>query len=308
MRVAVYGAGGVGGYFGGRLAQAGADVHLIARGEHLAALRSTGLRVRSVLGDFELRMPATQDPAAIGTCDFVLFCVKSFDTEKAAAHLSPMIGEDTAVISLQNGIDNEEKIAARVGQQHVMGGVAYIFSTVGDPGVIEHSGGPSRFSFGEMEGSTSIRAKRFSEIARKAGISGEPSKDIRRELWEKFAFICAIAGMTAAVRLPLQEIWGTPETREMFLQITREVVDVARAEGMDLGDAVQRSVALAEALPGDVYSSLHYDLTHGKPMELEALHGALLERARANGISTPASQAIYSILRSWAIYNGRLSE
>jgi len=143
MRIAVYGAGGVGGYFGGRLAQAGADVHLIARGAHLQVLRTHGLRVRSVKGDFAVRLPATDDPADVGPCDYVLFCVKAFDTEPAAVRLGPLLGEDTAVVSLQNGVDNEEKLARVVGPAHVMGGAAFIFAGISEPGVIVHTGGPT---------------------------------------------------------------------------------------------------------------------------------------------------------------------
>jgi 2-dehydropantoate 2-reductase len=142
MRIAVYGAGGVGGYFGGRLAQAGADVAFIARGAHLRALREHGLRVRSVKGDFAVQVPATDDPADIGPCDHVLFCVKAFDTEPAAARLGPLVGDDTAVVSLQNGVDNEEKLALAVGQDHVLGGAAFIFAGIAEPGVIVHTGGP----------------------------------------------------------------------------------------------------------------------------------------------------------------------
>jgi len=158
MRIAVYGAGGVGGYFGGRLAQAGAQVHFIARGAHLQALREHGLRVRSVKGDFEVQAPATDDPADVGPCDFVLFCVKTFDTEAAAARLGPLVGEGTAVVSLQNGVENEEKLARAIGADHVMGGAAFIFAEIAVPGVIAHTGGPTSITFGELDGSASQRA------------------------------------------------------------------------------------------------------------------------------------------------------
>ena len=173
MRIAVYGAGGVGGYFGGRLAQAGADVHLIARGAHLQALREQGLRVRSVTGDFEVRAPATDDPADVGSCDFVLFCVKTFDTDAATARLGPLVGEDTAVVSLQNGVENEETLARAVGDDHVMGGAAFIFAEIAEPGVIRHTGGPASITFGELDGRASERARApracSSPCARSAG-------------------------------------------------------------------------------------------------------------------------------------------
>lgn len=194
-KIAVYGAGGVGGYFGARLAQAGANVHLIARGSHLEALQQHGLRVESVKGDFELDLSATDDSTDIGTCDYVLFTVKSFDTEGAATDLDPLVVDGTAVISLQNGLDNEEKLAAEIGREHVLGGVAYIFSTIAEPGVIQHTGGPPSFTYGELDGSRSNRTKRFQAWCEKAeGMSAELSETIRTELWEKAAFICAQAG------------------------------------------------------------------------------------------------------------------
>ena len=147
MRIAVYGAGGVGGYFGGRLAEGGAEVHFIARGAHLQAFRDRGLRVRSANGDFEVQAPATDDPADVGACDFVLFCVKTFDTDAAAARLGPLVGEGTAVVSLQNGVENEEKLARAVGEDHVMGGAAFIFAEIAEPGVILHTGGPASITF-----------------------------------------------------------------------------------------------------------------------------------------------------------------
>ena len=168
MRVAVYGTGGVGGYFGGRLALAGVDVHLIARGPHLRALQKSGLRVRSTKGDFEIDLPASDRPSDIGPCDYVLFSVKSFDTEEAATRLGPLIEDETAVVSFQNGVDNEEKIAGALGPNHVMGGAAYIFSGIAEPGVIAHTGGPARIVFGEMDGSDSERARRFLEACREA--------------------------------------------------------------------------------------------------------------------------------------------
>src|SRR5215469_1176270 len=186
MRIAVYGAGGVGGYFGGRLARAGADVRFIARGAHLQALREQGLRVRSVKGDFEVRAPATDDPADVGSCDFVLFCVKAFDTDAAAARLEPLVGAGTAVVSLQNGVENEEKLARAVGEEHVMGGAAFIFAEIAGPGVIVHTGGPATITFGEWDGSDSPRARRLLDLCEQAGFGAELSASIKTVLWAKF--------------------------------------------------------------------------------------------------------------------------
>lgn len=310
MRIAVYGAGGVGGYFGGRLARgAGADVHLIARGAHLAALRRRGLTVKSVGGDFQLRLPATDDVAQVGPVDVVLVCVKSYDTATVAGRLTPLLHERTAVLSLQNGIDNEEILADAVEPERVMGGVAFIFTAVAEPAVVRHTGGPGRVVFGELDGRRSERAEALLELCQRAGVPAEISDDIRVELWSKFAFICAQAGMTAAVRLPLGEIRETPESWAMFERIVREVWTLARAEGVALpDDLVERHLAFAGGLEPDSFSSLHHDLTTGHRMELEALHGTVVRRAEQCGVPVPACEAVYSILRPWARRNERAQE
>ena len=304
MKLAVYGTGGVGGYFGGRLALAGADVQLIARGPHLDALQTRGLEVTSVKGDFHVDLPASEDPSDIGPCDYVLFSVKSFDTDAAAARLGPLIGERTAVISFQNGIDNEERIARAVGPEHVMGGAAYIFSRIAGPGVIAHTGGPARIVFGEMGGGDSERARRFLDACRKADIDAELSNDIARVLWDKFAFICAQAGMTAAVRLPIGAVRTVEESWDAFKRVIEEVSAVAAAEGVELpDDTPRRHARFAENLEPTGYSSLYDDLSNGRRMELEALHGTVVKRGRRHDIPVPVSETIYAILRPWAIRN-----
>jgi 2-dehydropantoate 2-reductase len=310
MKIAVYGTGGVGGYFGGRLAQAGADVHLIARGTHLEALQRDGLRVKSVRGDFTADVPVTDNPTDIGPCDFVLFTVKSFDTEDAARELHPLLDEETAVISLQNGLDNEEKLATEIDPEHVMGGVAYIFSTISEPGVIEHTGGPTSVTIGELDGERSDRAERFLELCdRTDGIEAKLSTAILIDLWKKAAFICAHAGMTAAVRLPVGEIRNQPESWDMYRRLIDEVCSVGRATGIELPDGtVSEWMGFADGLEAASYSSLHYDMTHGKPMELEALHGAIVRRGRTNDIPVPMTEAVYAILKPWAQRNKQSPE
>src|SRR6266498_3345843 len=239
MRIAVYGAGGVGGYFGGRLAQAGADVHLIARGAHLQVLRTHGLRVRSVKGDFAVRLPATDDPADVGPCDYVLFCVKAFDTEPAAVRLGPLLGEDTAVVSLQNGVDNEEKLARVVRPAHVMGGAAFIFAGISEPGVIVHTGGPTTITFGELDGRRTERAQRLLACYQQAGVAAELSPAIKTVLWAKLAFICAQAGMTAAARLPIGEIRTVDAAWAAFQRLVAEVAAVAEADGTPVPPAAR---------------------------------------------------------------------
>jgi 2-dehydropantoate 2-reductase len=306
MRVAVYGPGGVGGYFGGRLAQSGADVRLIARGAHLAALREHGLRVRSVAGDFTVDVAATDDPADVGVCDYVLFCVKSFDTESAAARLVPLLGDGTAVLSLQNGVDNEEKLAAAVGPEHVLGGAAFIFAGIGEPGLVVHTGGPTSITFGELDGRRTERSQRLLESCQAAGFGAELSSDIRTVLWAKLAFICAQAGMTAAVRLPIGDIRSTAAGWSAFQAIVEEVAAVAAADGHPLpAAAVQRALDLGRSVEPGSFSSLHDDLVAGRRMELVALHGVVVRRAAEHGVPVPMTQAVYAVLQPWALRNER---
>jgi 2-dehydropantoate 2-reductase len=304
MRIAVYGAGGVGGYFGGRLARTGAEVHFIARGAHLQALREHGLRVRSGRGDFEVQAPATDDPADIGPCDFVLFCVKTFDTEAAAARLGPLVGEDTAVVSLQNGVENEEQLTRAVGEDHVMGGAAFIFAHIAEPGMIVHTGGPASITFGELDGRASQRAKRLLARCEQADVEAELSASITTVLWAKLAFISAQAGLTAAVRLPIGEIRTAPAAWAAFRRLVAEVCAVAEADGHTVPQAAQdRALALAQAIEPGSFSSLHDDLVAGRRMELEALHGFVVRRAARHGLAVPTSEAVYAILQPWAIRN-----
>ncbi|HET7677322.1 MAG TPA: 2-dehydropantoate 2-reductase [Candidatus Limnocylindrales bacterium] len=304
LRIAVIGAGATGGYFGGRLALAGHDVRFLARGRTLAALRADGLQVRSVRGDFRVHPPATDDPVEVGPCDAVLFCVKTYDTDGAAALLPPLLGPDTAVLSVQNGIDNEERIGAVAGQGHVIGGVAFIFAHVAGPAIIEHTGGPSALVLGELDGRTTPRVERLAAACQAAGIPAEVSADILVRLWTKWAFICAQAGMTATSRLGIGEIRQVPESLAMFRAILEEVWRVGRGEGVALpDDMVERQLEFALSLEPGARSSLHDDLTAGRRMELEALHGEVVRRAARAGLDAPAARAVYAILRPWALRN-----
>jgi len=302
MKFAVFGAGGVGGYLGARLADAGHEIHLIARGDHLAAIRSDGLRVESVAGDTTVRPPATDDPAEIGPCDAVLFCVKSYDTREAAAALDPLLRADTAVVSVQNGVDNERWIAETIGEGHAVGGVAYIFSTIAEPGIVAHTGGPARFVYGELDGRRTDRIAALDDALSGAeGIEAVLADDVTVELWRKFAFICAQAGMTATTRLPIGDIRETEASWAMYRRLLAEVCAVARAEGVDLPEeTVEEWLAFAHDLDADAHSSLHYDLTHDKPMELDALHGSVVRHAADAGVDIPANKAVHAILRPWA--------
>jgi 2-dehydropantoate 2-reductase len=302
MKIGVVGAGGVGGYYGARLATAGAEVGLIARGAHLAAIRKGGLRVRSDDGDFTVQVAASDDPAEIGPCDAVLFCVKSYDTDEAAGLLAPLMKPETGVVSLQNGVDNEEKIAARIGPGHVIGGVSFILAHIAEPGLVEQVGSVRRVIFGELDGSRSERVERLLAEFRNAEIDSDVADDIRVVLWDKFAFLCALAGLTAVTRLPIDELLAVPETRDLFREMVGEVALVARAEGVELaGDIVDQKTAFAEGLGPDSYSSLHHDLVTGHRLELDALHGEVTRRASHHGLSVPVSQMIYSLLRPWEL-------
>jgi 2-dehydropantoate 2-reductase len=306
MQVAIVGAGGIGAYFGARLADAGAEVAFIARGQHLEALRERGLAIHSIHGDAHLdEVHATEDAADIGPCDVVLFCVKSYDTDAAARqHLPDLVGDDTMVVSLQNGVDNEERIAAVIGDGHVVGGLAFIFSVVTDPGVVSHTAGPARIIFGEMDGRRSDRVEHLLAWCAKAGIDAEVPPDIRRAIWDKFSFICAQSGTTAAVRLPIGAIRDTPETWTLFRRLVEETYAVARARGVTVGEgAVEERLAFAESLEPDTHSSLHHDLVTGHRMELEALHGTVVRLAREHGVDVPATTTIHAVLRPWARRN-----
>lgn len=308
MRIAVIGAGGVGGYFGARLAAAGDEVHFIARGAHAEALRSKGLQLRSVLGDLHLdEVAVTEEAREVGPCDVVLFCVKSYSTDEAArAYLPHLIGDDTAVISLQNGMGNLERIAAVVGPDHVVGGVALILSTIAEPGVIDHTGGPARIVFGELDGAESQRVRAFLDRCDAAGISAAIAPDITVAMWDKFAFICALAGTTAAVRLPIGDIQRSPRAWQLFRRLVEETYAVARAEGVAVApEAVEERLAMVDFVGPDSTSSLYHDLVTGGRMELDALHGAVVQMAEGHGIEVPMSAAVLAILEPWAHRNAQ---
>jgi 2-dehydropantoate 2-reductase len=298
MRIAVMGAGAVGGLLGGRLALFGEDVHLIARGSHLEAIRARGLRLHTPDGDETIQAPASADPAAVGACDAVLFCVKSYDTEEAAERCAPLLRAGTAVLSLQNGVDNEQRIAAVTGPGHVLGGVAFVFAEVSEPGVITQTGSPPRLVLGELDGTRSQRAVTLSGALNGAGVTTEVSDDIRVALWQKYVFICAVAGMTAATRAPIGAIRDSPAAWAMFRQIADEVAAVADAEGVRLPDGtVDEVVDRVSRLDPGARSSLTNDLAAGRPLALEALHGTVSRLAHDHGVDAPMCEAVYAILQ-----------
>ncbi|MBI4537258.1 MAG: 2-dehydropantoate 2-reductase [candidate division NC10 bacterium] len=300
MRIAVMGSGGIGGYFGGLLGKAGADVTLIARGDHLAAIREMGLKVRSALGDFEVRVRATDDPAAVGQADLILFTVKGYDTEEAAGRMRPLVGPASSVLCLQNGVDNEAKLEAVFGPRAVLGGVAHILSTVAAPGVIHQTAGPRTIKFGEMDGTRTARLETILRLLTGAGINATISGQIVVDLWEKFVFICAHGGVTALARLGVGEILGCPETAALYQGVMEEIVAVARASGVPLPqDAIERVLAFARSLQPAMRSSLAHDLEQGKRLEVETLPGAVIRYGARVGVPTPLNGVIYACLKPY---------
>jgi len=304
MKVAVFGAGAVGAFYGARMSEGGGEVALIARGAQLAALRADGLTIVTPERTSRHRLLATDDPSEVGPVDVVLFGVKSYDTEAAAARLGPLLGEATAVISLQNGIDNEEKLAAAIGWGAVLGGAAYILATVREPGLVDASG-PRRIVFGEWAGGEpTARVQSILEVFERGGVDAQAAPDVRVAKWEKFTLLAAFSAMSAAVRLGLGDIRDAPAARAMLRALMTEAWSVGRAEGVALADdLVDRQHALLMSQAPDASASLRYDLVTGHRMELDALQGAVIRLGRRHGIATPWMDAAYAILEPWARRN-----
>jgi 2-dehydropantoate 2-reductase len=302
MRIAVIGAGGTGGYFGGLLARAGDEVVFVARGPHLEAIRRSGLIVKSRLsGDFTVSAQATNDPGTIGPVDLVLFCVKAYDTTRAAEMLRTLMGRETMILSVQNGIDNEERIARVAGPAHVLGAVAQVSSVIESPGVISQTAGPGKIIFGEMDGGPTPRTARIRDAFRQAGIDAELRSDMRVALWEKFVFICGVSGVTALTRLPIGQILSDPETGAFLRSTMAEVEAVAHAEGIAVpAGYAQRAFAFMESLEPWMRGSMYYDLAAGRRLELETLNGTVVRLGRGRSIATPLNFAIYAALKPYA--------
>ncbi|HEY7540304.1 MAG TPA: 2-dehydropantoate 2-reductase [Methylomirabilota bacterium] len=297
MHIVVMGSGGVGGYFGAKLQRAGEKVTLVARGPHLDAIKRAGLAIRSASeGDTVVKPAVVERLEGVERADAVLFCVKSFDTDDAAARLWSILGPDTPVLSLQNGVDNEDKIDAKLGAGRAMGGVAQVFATIESPGVIRHHAA-GRIIFGELDGRLSERADRLRDAFARAEVPVELSRTIRRALWEKYLLICAVGGTTAVTRETIGVVRGTPATWQLFRKIVEEVAALARASDVDLADdAVDQIVKFAETIPPGNRASLAQDLLQGRRLELEALHGHAARLGERLGVPTPAIFAVYAAL------------
>ncbi len=297
MRIAVMGAGGLGGYFGARLCLGGADVHFIARGRHLQAMREGGLRI---VGPEPMQVPrvyATDDARSIGTADLVMLCVKLWDTDAALEQIRPLVGAHTTIISFQNGVLKDQALQATYGAGAVMGGVGYVATTIDRPGVIRQTGPMQRLVFGEFDGSQSTRGRAFLEACLAGGIKAELSTDILREIWQKFVFLVALSGTTTTIRRPIGPIREHAQTRSLLLDVMREVVAVGRAHGVNLPeDYAEVRLKLADDVAYEMTSSMHHDLERGNPLEVRWLAGAVVELGQRKGVPTPLNRAIADIL------------
>lgn len=299
MKIAVFGSGGVGGYFGGRLAQAGEEVAFIARGDHLRALQSRGLRVSSVAGDFLVHpVRASARPAEIGPVDVVLLGVKSWQVADAAEAMRPLVGSDTFVVPLQNGVDAPDELASVLGQKHVLGGLCRIIALIEQPGHIRHTGAEPYIAFGELQGGSSDRVERLRAVfARAKGVSVEVPADIRVAMWSKFLFIAALSGVGAITRAPFGVIRSLTESRRMLRQALEEIAAVAAALRIDLpASTVDETMAFIDGLPPEGTTSMQRDIMAGRPSELAAQSGAVVRMGRETGVPVPVHAFIYQSL------------
>jgi 2-dehydropantoate 2-reductase len=303
MRIAVVGAGGVGGGFGAALAKAGADVTFIARGVHLAAMKARGLRVEGGRGEIHVvPSQATDDPADVGPVDLVLFCVKLWDVESAGERIRPLVGPGTAVIPLQNGIDAAERLIPILGAPAMMGGVAQISAVIAEPGVVRQTGTFMRLVFGELDGTHSKRGEAFLELCHKAGFDATLSDTIVTELWMKFILLATNASVTALTRQPLGKLRDDPDMRPQFIAAYKEVIDVGRARGVKLpADALDKMLAFNAGAPPTMKASMAIDLERGNRIELPWLGGKVVALGRQLRIPTPTHALMYAALKPYVM-------
>lgn len=298
MRIAIFGTGGAGGYFGARLAQAGEDVVFVARGAHLQALREHGLRLESIRGDVHLRdVRATDRPDEIGPVDWIVCGVKTWQVNEAAQAMRPLIGAHTAVLPLQNGVEAASQLAAVLGPEHVVGGAAWVAAHVAQPGLIRHVGVDPRVVCGELDGRVTRRVEAVREALARSGTRAEVSSDIRGVMWAKFVFIAAVSGVGAVARVPVGEARAVPETRHLLECALGETAAVAREHGVTLAaDVVTTTLAFIDQLAPHTTASMQRDIADGRPSELEAQNGAVVRLGRAVGVPTPTHDFLYAAL------------
>ncbi|MBM4328345.1 MAG: 2-dehydropantoate 2-reductase [Deltaproteobacteria bacterium] len=298
MRIAVFGAGGVGAYFGWRLLRAGEDVFFIARGAHLEALSTRGLRMDTLDGQSVLeQVQATDDPSKIGPVDAVLLGVKTWQVAEAANAMRPLIGENTFVAPLLNGVEAPSELARALGREHVLGGLCYIVSLLLGPGHVKHAGLEPRIRFGELDNPRSERAEKLLAAFTKAGVNADIPEDIHAAMWEKFLFIASLSGVAAVTRAPAGTLRSIPESRKMLEEVIAEIEKVARARGIGLkDDAVGATLSLIDNLPAQATTSMQRDIMAGRPSELAAHNGAVMRIGLEVGVQTPVNSFIYSSL------------
>tara|TARA_B100001750_G_scaffold78973_1_gene62659 strand:- start:3009 stop:3944 length:936 start_codon:yes stop_codon:yes gene_type:complete len=299
LKVAVVGAGGTGAYYGGALAKAGHDVTFIARGSHLDAINKSGLQLNTVLlGDFHLDSPATDDISSIGPVDLVIFAVKSWGTETAIADMAGLVGNNTLIISTQNGIDSERLLSDAFGKEHVLGCTATVSSMITSPGVVTQAGGPGSLVVGALTEGQSARVNDLATQCVAAGIAAETHENIELAIWEKFTFICALSGMTALTRKPIGEIFAQESTTQMYLQVLSEVAEVGRASGIPLPQSIAADLlATTQAREPFIIGSMGHDLIANNPIEISLLNARVVELGTKHNIKTPANFAIEAALR-----------
>lgn len=303
MRVAVIGAGGVGGFYGARLQAAGHDVTFVARGAHLDAIRANGLTIENVSSGVSETVPvrAVEQPADVGAVDLVLFAVKMADTDSAAAAIAPLVGPATAILSLQNGVIKDDILRARYPAENVLGGVAYIAAAISRPGVVTQTGTMQRVIVGEYDGRRSERVATLVEAWARTGVDATLSTDIRRTLWEKYVFLTGLSALTTATRLPVGIVRSTPATRALLEAVITEAVAVGRTHGVALPeDYAADRMAFVDTLPGTMKASMLHDFEAGKPLELDWLSGGIVSLGVAVGVPTPANAAIVGVLAPYA--------
>ena len=298
MKIAVMGSGGVGGYFGGLLAKAGHAVTFIARGEHLRAIRKEGLRVVHNAGEFTVDASATDNAEGVGPVELVLFSVKAYDTDSALGVMSPLVGPDTTVLTLQNGVDSHAAVAKAFGEKHALPGAAYVESRIDSPGVVVQTGGVARLVFGEASGEETDRVRRVRDALLSSGLNAEISPDVLATLWSKFLFIAAVAGLTSACRKRIGDLLGEPGYRGLLVKAMREIEAVGRAKGINLDDAVvEQTMEYVEGAVKDITASMHLDLERGRRLELEIFNGAVVRMGRELGVATPVNYMLYMVLK-----------
>ena len=298
MRILVIGSGAVGGYYGAVLHKGGHDVTFVARGQHLEAIRQEGLRIESVSsGDFTIHPTAADRPAGSWKADMVLFCVKAYDNGEAITIMAPAVGQETAILTLQNGIGSGDELAVAFGWERVLLGATYVDSTRRAPGVVSEVGGPANIVFGEQGGSRSPRAEAVLDALGESGIAVELSTDVAKALWTKLVYICAVSGMTCVTRAPFAEVLETPETLELTWRVMREAETVARARGIGLDDdIVEKAMAGFQEVGGRFVSSMFTDLERGNPLEVDVLNGAVSRLGKELGVDTPVNDFIAGCL------------